>query len=585
MGLYDDASLIFLPTGGAGKDTKAYSVKPTDGSGDFTFSRGTNATATRVNSQGIIEKGRVNWINYSNDFSQWYLNLMPNGIDPAYTATSGQEGYDGTNNAWKLELNYGGVISMSTSHLSPDEIHTFSFYAKKGTLDYIYVEIRNVAESFFNIGNGTLGDYYNFSQPDVLDRSIQDVGNGWYRCVMTFDNSILASNSIKFSFTEDPVQWGASVGDYTFLQHVQLESGLVETDYIEAGATEGSAGLLEDEPRFDFHDPNSSAPSSCGSLLLERQQTNHIWFSEWFGGWDNFSVSLTHKDGTSPSGYNDATRLYIPADDANVYIRAQFYNIANETHIGSVFLKKIDGDEVRLRLSGNTPSIEGSAIFNLSNGTYRDAVGSVTPKIENYGNGWYRCSVGDLGGATVATPSFRIDALGTGYAPTVYVWGAQVETGTDLTSYIPNHYNWIVTRSKDVTDSLATSAIEGATEFTWFFDINGANLGEDNFLIFQLAGSSSTVSYYPNNGGRLFSVDGGWFSDSNTYGKVCVRLSNNVLTAFYNGVKSNVTASTSFGTTTQLIGLNHSGGMSGPLRKMLFFKTALSDADCISLTL
>jgi len=60
MSFFDDASLVFLPSGGAGKDTKAYSVKPTDGSGEFTFSRGSNIKATRVDSNGLIEKGREN---------------------------------------------------------------------------------------------------------------------------------------------------------------------------------------------------------------------------------------------------------------------------------------------------------------------------------------------------------------------------------------------------------------------------------------------------------------------------------------------------------------------------------------------
>jgi len=51
MSLYDDASLIMYPSGV--KASKIYSQKPTDGSGDLTFSRA--STATRVNSSGLIE--------------------------------------------------------------------------------------------------------------------------------------------------------------------------------------------------------------------------------------------------------------------------------------------------------------------------------------------------------------------------------------------------------------------------------------------------------------------------------------------------------------------------------------------------
>ena len=54
---FDKASLVMLPH--AYEEGKLYSLKPTDRSGDFTFSRGTD-TATRVNASGNIEKETQN---------------------------------------------------------------------------------------------------------------------------------------------------------------------------------------------------------------------------------------------------------------------------------------------------------------------------------------------------------------------------------------------------------------------------------------------------------------------------------------------------------------------------------------------
>jgi hypothetical protein len=54
---YEDASLVMIPSGY--KTSKVYSAKPTDGTGDLTFTR-SNDTATRVNSAGLIEKVRTN---------------------------------------------------------------------------------------------------------------------------------------------------------------------------------------------------------------------------------------------------------------------------------------------------------------------------------------------------------------------------------------------------------------------------------------------------------------------------------------------------------------------------------------------
>jgi len=56
MSLYDDAILIMYPSGI--KAGKIYSVKPTDGTGDLTFTRA--STATRVNENGLIESVAAN---------------------------------------------------------------------------------------------------------------------------------------------------------------------------------------------------------------------------------------------------------------------------------------------------------------------------------------------------------------------------------------------------------------------------------------------------------------------------------------------------------------------------------------------
>jgi len=57
MALLDTASLIVTPNGY--KASKLYSIVPSDGTGDMTFSR-TGNTATRVNSSGVIETVNAN---------------------------------------------------------------------------------------------------------------------------------------------------------------------------------------------------------------------------------------------------------------------------------------------------------------------------------------------------------------------------------------------------------------------------------------------------------------------------------------------------------------------------------------------
>ena len=62
--LLEKASILLTPT--AYDDGSILSVKPIDGSGDFDFTR--NSSATRVNSQGLIE-----------DMQTFGGNLVTNG--------------------------------------------------------------------------------------------------------------------------------------------------------------------------------------------------------------------------------------------------------------------------------------------------------------------------------------------------------------------------------------------------------------------------------------------------------------------------------------------------------------------------
>ena len=55
MSILDKASLIQIPSGY--KSTKLYSLRPINGDGDFTFAR--SSSATRVNSEGLIEVASV----------------------------------------------------------------------------------------------------------------------------------------------------------------------------------------------------------------------------------------------------------------------------------------------------------------------------------------------------------------------------------------------------------------------------------------------------------------------------------------------------------------------------------------------
>ena len=272
---FDKASLVMLPN--AYKDQKLYSVKPTDRSGDFTFSRdGAGASpATRVGADGLIEKGRENLFSQSNNFdtTPWLLNTT--------SALSGQSGYDGSSDAWLLNSTGTGFPRVQQD-VSASGVFVFSVYAKPATDGFMLLRTFGAdAEVWFDLSDGSIS---NASGGQYISSTIEDVGNGWYRY------SVIANGSLTTVRIYPASAYGvySTSGNGIYIQDAQLEVGLAATDYIESGATTGKAGLLEDEPRFDY-----SGGATCPSLLLEPSRTNLTGYSEYVGGMNFNNVSAT----------------------------------------------------------------------------------------------------------------------------------------------------------------------------------------------------------------------------------------------------------------------------------------------------
>ena len=140
--LLEKASIILTPT--AYNTSEVLCVKPSDGTGDFDFSRATEAT--RINSVGLIETIGINLprINYEVGCGSWLfepqstnsvsqsnlLNPVSGGVVTPNAAISP----DGTTNAIKVNfstgVNSGSLIYIGGSSATASTQYTFSFYAK-----------------------------------------------------------------------------------------------------------------------------------------------------------------------------------------------------------------------------------------------------------------------------------------------------------------------------------------------------------------------------------------------------------------------------------------------------------------------
>ena len=580
MSFYDDASLVFLPSGGAGKDTKAYSIKPTNGDGDFTFSRGSNLTATRVDSNGLIQKGRENLLLQSNQFdTTWGGNTSNRSI------TGGFSGYDGSNDAWKLEAISDNTYSVVAQLISNAGVETFSVYAKAGTSNFFRIQITggtNSSASYFDLsGSGSVGNNFN-----NIDAKIESVGNGWFRCSVT-GNKTTSSNCVVFVVDADG-STNVTTGANVYIQDAQLEQGLVATEYIESGASTGLAGILEDSPRFDY-----SGGASCPSLLLEPSRTNLVPQSEYFEDWSTQSspsLSLTNES-ISPEGLYNSYRIDATANSSAIY---QNFTTANGSdYTASVFLKTNGSTRSTLQ---NYQAPNAKLTFNWVNGepqTHSNEF-SNDPIYEDYGNGWYKISIAftatDVTNRLYIYPD-RVDA-----SKSIFCYGAQLEQGSYPTSYIPNHSGGSVTREEDTTAELSLSSSYGSSN-TWLFElkrITDTSLSNQAIAILKndSTGASNRFTIYSTSGGRfrvLLSDENGTtenlFSPSDGFEKgqtikAAVKITSSGCTLFIDG--SSVDTSSSVGTITGIDAITYF--KKAALKQFLIFPSALSDAECITLT-
>jgi len=491
---------------------------------DFYFERGTDLTATRIGKDGYIEKGRENLLKHSGSFD---VGTGSGGWAKVNTSvTGGQIGYDSSADAYKLEATSTGASSNSIyQDVTVDGLKTISIFAKAGnnvsgtqslrlSLNEYLTSDPNTkfnSRAFFDLSDGSVIS----TTGNVISAHSESFGGGWFRLSMSVEvpSTNTADRVVVFMGSGGATINDQTIGDYFFIQNFQLEIGLAASDYIKTGDTTATAGVLENEPRFNY------TGGGCPALLMELQSTNKLIHSEYFNDyWAAQDASVTYNATTSPEGLINAAKL-IPDNGTggNRSIGKNFTGLSG-VHTFSVFAKAAGHDYIALRMRnpGN-----GFVMFNLNDGSVENEVSGSnqyvanSAKIESFGNDWYRCSASfDPSQSTTVGQLFV--SLSTGIDGTeisdfdgdgtngVFIYGAQLEANEFTTSYIPT-YGASATRNQDVTGELEHGITMGTTCSVFF---EGKHLAPDitQLSFFQLRtddnnrllffGSGTTSSAY-----------------------------------------------------------------------------------------
>ena len=556
MAIYDKASLVLIPSGT--KTSKVYSQKPTNGDGDFTFSRST--AATRVNASGNIEKETENLLTRSNEFNTW-------SFTSGSSVTANQSGYDGSNNAWLL-TDSGATGSYGMYRNFNDVgVLTASIYAKAASTNEIELDFYGNVYPYVKVDltTGTIT-----GTASHIDAQSVDVGNGWWRISVTGN---LSSTSY--------VRIGCDGAGSIYIQDAQVEYGLVARDYIETTTTAIYGGITDNVPRLDYTD------SSCPALLLEPQRFNAIDSSEYGGAWAaiNANITKTENATTSPEGVNNAVKLEgLTTSSANQIVNfgttsLNGVNVVGKTYTASLYLKPVNagdvGKDIVLSIQRNTGDFEG---FNVTT-----EITSADWKRYDLTYTFTGAGAGDQVGAT-----FKILSPVSTTIDDIYIWGVQLEEGSYATSYIPT-YGSAVTRNADymTTISLDTKSIIPDNE-SWsaFFEVELLGNESPNDKI-QLSDNSNDprAFLYANTAGVAGT---GWSGTEalamNTNNKIMYRGNSSTnITFFENGVNAETFSNTGNPLTFNRVNFYGNNG-AFRLKRAILFPTALTDQEAIDLT-
>ena len=365
-------------------------------------------------------------------------------------------------------------------------------------------------------------------------------------------------------------------GDMTFYRGSEAtrvrEDGLIEN-------------VLSNTPRLNWLNSN------CPSLLLEPLRTNLQVYSEEFDNvvWIKSKTTITANDTISPNG--ELTADKITGDGTGTSYVYDGISLTNgNTYTISIFVKPIINiSSFAINVFGGV----GTAPFDLINKTIGTLTGDFTSaKIEDYGNGWLRCS-----GTLTLSSTTGTKNIGYGLfdfnGDQFYLFGAQVEEGNYPTSYIKRETD-IVTRLKDECINGGDSDLFNITEGSFFIDVLPYNAG----LVSTISLSNNSTSQriliqFQSNGTqvRLFSSGGVSNYQTITFNqrnKILVTFKLNEYKFYINGAL--VSTDTSATVPTSLDRLNFSNSTAnsdffqGEVNDTRVYDKVLTEAEAIKLT-
>ena len=381
------------------------------------------------------------------------------------------------------------------------------------------------------------------------------------------------------------------------LYSVLPSSGVGDFDFSRSGTATriNSQGLIEEVgdgvsrlnyPLID------GVVSGCPSLLLEPERRNLVPYSEDFSNaaWIKGNSTINPNQVISPDGTLNADLMVTSAAGGGVSDGIG----GSGDYSFSVFVKYKDIQFIRLR------STSSYAWFDIENGSVGTTISALDATIENYGNGWYRCTlVGNNTNTIVQVTCTERNGANVGFG-SVYLWGVQFEAGSYETSYIKSNSGGTVTREAETANGSGDAATFNDSEGVLMAEISAladdstyelitlSNGTGNNRIAFFYGNTSNQIRFFVTSNGSSQADQNTTSFDIKLNNKIALKYKENDFALWINGYE--ILTDPSGITPTGLDDLsfaefNKTGNpFYGNTKQLQYFQTALTDSELEQLT-
>ena len=344
----------------------------------------------------------------------------------------------------------------------------FQSFSVIGDGNTTYYTIVDAATGAFEVGIGTYtASGTTLSRDTVLESSnanaLVNFSSGTKDVFVTYpaDRSVSQAD-IGTAPNEIPLNQYLGSMAYQDLESVTIDGGVATLGTATISSIQNNTNISEAEPTLDLNfakvkalDPRITfARASTGTYYdgktYAKAEENLLTYSQEFdnAAWSKNGITVTANSTAAPDGTTTADT--ITPNTTNTFHRAgQSPTVPASNVTISVYAKSNGYDFLHLRLAFGASGV--GLAFNLTNGVtstgYREGniplPAPASFSVVDDGDGWYRCSITNTvtaGSATqynyIGETATVVSFAGDGTSG-VYLWGAQLEQRSAVSSYTP----------------------------------------------------------------------------------------------------------------------------------------------------